>query len=33
MYQSIYNQNNACDHKKIENEYLHFVFDIRMIVR
>ena len=33
MYQSIDNQNNACDHGNIETDYLHFRFDLRIITR
>ena len=32
MYRSIDGQNNACDQKKIKNEYLRFGFDLHMIV-
>ena len=33
MYQPIENQNNECDNRKIKIEYLHYGFDIRMIVQ
>ena len=31
MYQSIDDQKNACDHRKIKIDYLHFGFDFCMI--
>ena len=33
MYGSIDDQNNACDTGKIETDYLHFGFDLRMIAQ
>ena len=33
MHWSINNQNNACDRGNIETEYLHFGFDLHMIVQ
>ena len=33
MYPSIDDRNNACDHRNIEIEYLHFGWDLRMIAQ